>query len=281
MAAEQAIARRNIADMDEMVFEDREHRYGAYVLRKRYPIHLAIGTLITAAIALSGTFGPYLADKYDWFGKGEEAEETKTVSVSIKLEDLPPPPPVDEEKEPPPPPPDVPPPKVKTVAFQIPEPTPEEELDPEEDQTIVEVEELNEAPNIGLEDQEGEEFGVFTGEVDGEGEEFDVVVDKTPDPSEFIFADELPQPINMEDIKKLIGYPQIARDAGIQGNVVVRVLVDKKGNYRDHRMINQVHPILAKAVVSKLPQLRFTPAIQGGKPIQFWVNIPFNFKLID
>ncbi|MCI4668112.1 MAG: energy transducer TonB [Bacteroidia bacterium] len=279
MAAKNALA-PNLADLDEMVFEDRERRYGAYYLRQRYPMYLLIGTLITSFIALAGTFGPFIIDKYNLLGAGEEKAERKTVKVEIKLEDLPPPPPVD-DTPPPPPPPDIPPPKVATVAFQIPEPTPEEELDPEEDQTIVEVEELNEAPNIGLEDQEGEEFGVFTGEIDGEGEEFDVIVEKTPDPNEFIFAEQQPKPINMDDIKKLIGYPQIARDAGIEGNVVVRVLVDKKGNYKDHRVINQVHPILAKAVEAKLPNLKFTPAIQGGKPIQFWVNIPFNFKLID
>ncbi|MEO0895479.1 MAG: energy transducer TonB [Bacteroidota bacterium] len=269
------------ADLDQMVFEDKEKRYGGFFLRRNYPLHLAIATAITGIFALASTFGPYLADKYDWFGAGDEAKERKSVRVEIKLEDLPPPPPVDEETPPPPPPPDLPPPQVKTVAFQIPEPTPEEDLDPDDDPTIVEVEELNEAPNIGLEDQEGDDFGVFTGEIDGEGEEFDVIVEKTPDPNEFIFAEQQPQPVNMDDIKKLIGYPQIARDAGIEGNVVVRVLVDKKGNYKDHRVINQVHPILSKAVQKELPKLRFTPAIQGGKPIQFWVNIPFNFKLID
>ncbi|MEL6592497.1 MAG: energy transducer TonB, partial [Bacteroidota bacterium] len=78
-----------------------------------------------------------------------------------------------------------------------------------------------------------------------------------------------------------IGYPQIARDAGIEGNVVVRVLVDKRGNYDKHKIITQVHPILTKAVEEHISKLQFTPAIQGGKPIKFWVNIPFNFKLLN
>ncbi|MEL7340987.1 MAG: energy transducer TonB, partial [Bacteroidota bacterium] len=78
-----------------------------------------------------------------------------------------------------------------------------------------------------------------------------------------------------------IGYPQIARDAGIEGNVVVRVLVDKRGNYDKHKIITQVHPILTKAVEEHIAKLQFTPAIQGGKPIKFWVNIPFNFKLLN
>ncbi|MCB0855879.1 MAG: energy transducer TonB, partial [Bacteroidetes bacterium] len=264
--------------LDEMVFEGRERNYGAYFLRKRYPRHLSIGTIIISLIALLFTFGPLIAQR---FGLSEKKEEKRTISVTINMEDLPPPPAVDEDKPPPPPPPKVPPPQVKTVAFQIPEPTPEEELDPDEDQTIAEVEELQEAPNIGLEDKEGADEGFFDGEIDAEGEIPEVIVEQEPEINAFIFAEEEPTPVNMDDIKKLIGYPQIARDAGIEGNVVVRVLVDKKGNYDKHRIINQVHPILAKAVEEHVPKLKFTPAIQGGKPIKFWVNIPFNFKLLN
>ena len=264
--------------LDEMVFQDRERNYGAYFLRKRYPTYLTIGTIVTTIIALLFTFGPMLARS---FGLAEEKQEKRSISVTINMEDLPPPPAVDEDKPPPPPPPKVPPPQIKTVAFQIPEPTPEEELDPEEDQTIAEVEELQEAPNIGLEDKDGADEGFFDGEIDAEGEIPEVIVEQEPAMDAFIFAEEEPAPVNMDDIKKLIGYPQIARDAGIEGNVVVRVLVDKKGNYGKHRIINQVHPILAKAVEEHVPKLKFTPAIQGGKPIQFWVNIPFNFKLLN
>ncbi|MEO0585855.1 MAG: energy transducer TonB [Bacteroidota bacterium] len=268
------------ADLDDMVFEGRERGYGAFLLRKIYPKHLTLSTSIICALALIMTFGPFLANKYQLFG-AEEEESTKALAVTINMEDLPPPPPVDEETPPPPPPPQLPPPQVKTVAFQIPEPTPEEELDPEEDQTIAEIEELKEAPNIGLEDKEGADEGFFDGEIDADGDIPDVIVEQEPDINQFIFAEEEPSPINMADVQKLIGYPQIARDAGIQGSVVVRVLVGKKGQYKKHKIINQVHPILSKAVEKEIGKLRFSPAIQGGKPIEFWVNIPFNFKLID
>lgn len=266
------------ADMDEMVFEDRERRYGAFFLRKVYPKHLMIGTSIVSAIMLAYTFLPLTG-----IFAPEEKEEFKTVAVKITMEDLPPPPPLEEEdKPPPPPPPKVPPPQIKTVAFQIPEPTPEEELDPEEDQTIAEIDELKEAPAIGLEDKEGDDTGLFAGDFEeGEGDVPEVIVEQEPNINDFIFAEEEPKPVNMGDIQKLIGYPQIARDAGIEGNVVVRVLVDKAGNYNKHKIITQVHPILTKAVEEHIQKLKFTPAIQGGKPIKFWVNIPFNFKLLN
>ncbi|RMG18094.1 MAG: TonB family protein [Bacteroidetes bacterium] len=268
------------ADLDEMVFETRERSYGAYFLRKKYGRHLAIATGIIFFVFSSVVAVPRIMNE---LGLTEKEESVKAVKVQMSMEDLPPPPPIEEEKPPPPPPPKVPPPQVKTVAFKIPEPTPEEELDPEEEeQTIAEVEELKEAPNIGLEDKEGEDEGFFDGEIDSEGEIPEVIqAEPEPDINAFIFAEEEPKPINMGDIQKAIGYPQIARDAGIEGVVVVRVLVDELGNYSRHKVINQVHPILTKAVEEHVNKLKFTPAIQGGKPIKFWVNIPFNFKLLN
>ncbi len=265
------------ADLDEMVFDGRERGYGAYFLRKRYPRHLTVGLIIISLAFLLFTFGPIL---YRLSGIGESADKDKIIRVAMTMEDLPPPPPLEDDVPPPPPPPDLPPPEVKTVSFKIPEPTPADEV-PEE-ATITEIEELKEAPNIGLEDKEGDDnVAFFDGVEDGSGDIPQVIVSKEPDINAFIFAEEEPVPVNMEEIKKMIGYPQLARDAGIEGQVVVRVLVDKNGNYAKHRVINQVHPILAKACEEQLPKLKFTPAIQGGKPIQFWVNIPFNFKLLN
>lgn len=268
------------ADLDDMVFEGRERRYGAYLLRKKYPRHLSIATAAMVFVFVAFSVYPSIMRA---LGMEAEKQENKTIKVQMSMEDLPPPPPMDEEKPPPPPPPKVPPPQVKTVAFKIPEPTPEEELDPEEEeQTIAEIEELKEAPNIGLEDKEGEDEGFFDGEIDAEGDIPEVIVaEPEPDINAFIFADEEPKPTNMGNIQKSIGYPQIAKDAGIQGNVVVRVLVDELGNYNKHRVINEVHPILTKAVEKHISRLKFTPAIQGGKPIKFWVNIPFAFKLLN
>lgn len=267
------------ADLDEMVFEDRERKYGAYLLRKSYPRHLIISSGLVLVAFLLISAAPYIQRAL--YGDGEEDENANRV-VKLSMEDLPPPPALDEEKPPPPPPPKVPPPQIKTVAFKIPEPVPEEELEEEEEQTIAEIEELKEAPVIGFEDKEGDDdVGFFDGEIEGDGDVPEVVVEKEPDINAFVFAEEEPQPVNLADIQKAIGYPQIARDAGIEGNVVVRILVDEKGNYQRHKILNSVHPILEKAVEDKIAQLRFTPAIQGGKPIKFWVNVPFAFKLLN
>ncbi|MDX2249074.1 MAG: TonB family protein [Bacteroidia bacterium] len=276
--------RKNIsaltADLDEMVFTNREKGYGGFYLRKKYPIHLTVGTILIGTLALIMTFGPILRRS---IVPDTDIEKLRSIKVTINMDDLPPPPAIDEETPPPPPPPRIKPPEVRTVAFHIPEPAPEDEINPEEEQTIAEVAELKEAPSIGLEDKEGADEGFFTGENVELVQETvpEVIRDAEPPIEAFVFAESEPAPINMDEVKSLIGYPQIARDAGIHGNVVLRILVDKRGVYQRHKVINQVHPLLTEAIEAHIAKLKFTPAIQAGKPIPFWVNVPFSFVLIQ
>ena len=103
----------------------------------------------------------------------------------------------------------------------------------------------------------------------------------TPDPApdEFIFVDSPPKPLNMDRLVQEIGYPQEAVDNNVSGTVVIRVLVNENGEYKQHKVLSEVHPVLCKAVEEHAPKLRFTPAILEGKTVKFWVNVPFNFKL--
>ncbi|MDX2283861.1 MAG: TonB family protein [Bacteroidia bacterium] len=264
------------ADLDEMVFEERERRYGAYFLRKEYPGHLTAGTAIATVAALLISFGPLLMKTLNLI---KPAEKARQIAVNLRVEDLPSPPALDEDTPPPPLPPKVEPPQVRTVAFNIPVPAPDEEVKP--DETIQRQDSLKVAKNLGTQDIEGDDVLVsFDPSAFGDGEPEEIAVPETePKDNIFIVVEQEPVPINVDEIRKLIGYPQIAKDAGIEGNVVVRVLVDKRGAYVRHKVISQAHPVLSSAVEAQIGKLKFSPAIQGGKPIQFWVNIPFSFKL--
>jgi len=103
------------------------------------------------------------------------------------------------------------------------------------------------------------------------------------DPIAITQADNIkePTPINFEEIKKIIGYPAMAKEAEIEGRVIVRVLVDEKGNYIKHTVLKDPHPILTKAVTDKIDRLIFNPAIQNNKPIKGWITLPFHFSLLN
>lgn len=101
-----------------------------------------------------------------------------------------------------------------------------------------------------------------------------------PDPNVFVSVEKEPEALNFDSVRKNIGYPAIARDAGIEGNTVLRILVDNKGSYIKHQVIKAVHPILTKEIEKHVSSLRFNPAIKEGVNISFWMNVPFNFRLL-
>ncbi|MCS7189490.1 MAG: energy transducer TonB [Bacteroidia bacterium] len=103
--------------------------------------------------------------------------------------------------------------------------------------------------------------------------------EEIPDPFAQPNVTEEPQPLNLEEIKSLIQYPPLAKEAGIQGKVVVRILVDEEGKYLRHLVINSPHKFLTEAVEKELPNIRFSPARLDTIPVKYWVTIPFNFKL--
>lgn len=282
------------ADLDEIVFENREKRYGGYILRKEYTRYLFFAFLSVLAFFALATVGPILYEKY----LKDIGDDAGKVEVAVDLSNLPPPPPEEDKNTPPPPPPPPkqqntpPPPPVETKAFKIPEPKPKEMV--KEEQTIANIDSLKDKV-VDTKDQKGEKpvdanafvppdptpGGTGTGMPKPvQDEPKPTPPTKTePDPNKFVPVQKQPAAVNLGDIQKEIGYPTIAREGGIEGDVTLRILVDEEGNYVKHIVIKQVHPILLKAVEEHVRKVKFTPAIQGNKPIQFWVNVPFKFKL--
>lgn len=261
------------ADLTEMVFEDRGRAYGAYQLRKLYNQRLTLATVLGLGLFFAGITAPN-------FIKEEKVEMITARTIELpKQIDFPPiqeedeKPPIDIPKIEPPAPP-------RMVASLIPDPTPEDDL--EEDNTINDMETLLEAPNIGIDNIDGsDEVFIDIPDEEGTGQATVIEARETePSINDYVPGQE-PQPINMDDVKELVGYPEIALESEIQGMVVVRVLVDKDGKYRKHKVIKKAHPLLAEAVEKQIHKLSFTPAIQAGKPIMFWVNIPFRFNTLN
>jgi TonB family protein len=99
-----------------------------------------------------------------------------------------------------------------------------------------------------------------------------------PSIHEFVLVEREPAPINLDEVKRMIGYPAAAREAQIEGKVIVRILIDEQGNYLQNSVLIDPHPLLTKAVVAYVPKIKFSPAIQDGHPVKFWITLPFDFK---
>lgn len=73
-------------------------------------------------------------------------------------------------------------------------------------------------------------------------------------------------------------YPELAQKAGIEAQVVVKVLINTRGEVED-ALILKGHPLFDAAALTAARQFRFTPAEQRDRKVKVWISIPFNFRL--
>jgi periplasmic protein TonB len=75
-------------------------------------------------------------------------------------------------------------------------------------------------------------------------------------------------------------YPQLARDAGIEGTVAIRVLVTEEGKVAEAIVLSSdVTPAMDQAAIKAALKCKFRPAKQRTVPVKAHVMIPFQFKL--
>jgi len=100
--------------------------------------------------------------------------------------------------------------------------------------------------------------------------------DVLPPPNTYVWAEQYPEAIT--EVTPI--YPAIARDAGVEGLVIVNVLVGKTGRVLDARLDpkRQV-PMLNESALEAARQWVFTPALANGRPVAVWTAIPFNYRL--
>ena len=75
-------------------------------------------------------------------------------------------------------------------------------------------------------------------------------------------------------------YPQLALEAGEQGSVGIRAVVEPNGRPSNVRLARSSgHRRLDMAALAAAKKYRFTPATQNGQPIRFVYTFNLNFRL--
>ncbi|MFC1620096.1 energy transducer TonB [Candidatus Neomarinimicrobiota bacterium] len=97
----------------------------------------------------------------------------------------------------------------------------------------------------------------------------------------FIAYDEPPAPIGgYEAIGRAIIYPDIAREAGIEGTVVVQIYVSERGFVEEVVVLKGVPMTgLDEAAIRGIKRVRFKPAKQRDRKIGVWISVVVNFRL--
>lgn len=89
-----------------------------------------------------------------------------------------------------------------------------------------------------------------------------------------IFVERLPEVTT----KQQPVYPEPARRAGIEGLVLVRVLVDTTGSVERLFLVQSI-PDLDVAALDAVQKWKFIPAASHGTPLKVWVMAPVRFRL--
>ncbi len=75
-------------------------------------------------------------------------------------------------------------------------------------------------------------------------------------------------------------YPLAARRRGLQGVVLLEVLIDVNGKVRNLRLAESSgHNSLDQAALQSVRTWLFSPGTVGGKPQEMWVKVPVRFEL--
>ena len=176
--------------------------------------------------------------------------------VQMQVSDLAAPPPLSQ---------DTPPPQVQVApavappAAAIPVPVPDAEAPKE--QTIMSQEEIA-TSTPGVSEDVGSQIVVAPSE------------DELPKFGDYVYVEELPEAVT----RVTPVYPDLAREAGVDGTVMVQALVGKDGKVKDVRVVKSI-PMLDENAKVAVRKWVFKPALSNNKPVAVWVGVPVKFSL--
>jgi protein TonB len=85
------------------------------------------------------------------------------------------------------------------------------------------------------------------------------------------------QPTVIGDVR--IPYPEDARSRGIEGTVVLSVLVDEAGRVRTVKVVSGPGGGLDQAAAKAVERIRFRPALRRGQPVAAQITYRYTFLL--
>jgi len=234
--------------------------YGAFELKRTYQKHLGLAVIIAGVLHVA-VIGGFLL----YSSISSRVPEAKGVVRIKSIAELAPPPSVSQTQVPQM---AVAAPAVAPPSIGIPEAVPDEEA-PEE-VTIATQEELGKIADMSA--------SSIIGGGGGDSIAIEIPVEEyLPSQEEFVPYDEPPVPLNEVTYE----YPPLAKQAGIEGTVWIKALVDKKGNVRDAIVFKPSGSSAGFEEVAREGafKIKYKPAISNNQPVAVWVVYKVDFKL--
>ena len=113
---------------------------------------------------------------------------------------------------------------------------------------------------------------------EGFGEGDSLVIDASgfglPGADDYVAFEKAPELVSMDPPI----YPDLAREAGVEGTILLRVLVGEDGFVKDMFVIQSI-PMLDESAADAVWTAVFKPALQKDRPVAVWMVIPLEFSL--
>ena len=270
----------------DLIFEGRNHEYGAYKLRKGTPKRNVYSIIVIAVLAAL-LVGVYVAksayDKYQAAHAKNEAvtelsalNQPKQKKAEVKRKEI-----VEPEKK------EVVKEVKSSIKFTAPVIKKDNEVKPEEEmKTQAELMQTNTA--IGALDVKGNsDNGEILKVTQRVADEPVKPAEEKPEVENKVFevVEQMPSfpggaGALMKYLSENIKYPVVAQENGVQGRVVVSFVVERDGSITDVKVARSVDPSLdreAMRVVRSMPH--WIPGKQNGSAVRVKYNVPVSFRL--
>ena len=105
-----------------------------------------------------------------------------------------------------------------------------------------------------------------------------IKLNKSDIPDKLAPVDKTPKPLNLKDA--IPKYTEEARRNNVTGKVHLRILVGTDGAIKKIKVISGLPDGLTEQAIRAASKLKFNPAINEGKPVEYWTSISMIFSLI-
>lgn len=96
----------------------------------------------------------------------------------------------------------------------------------------------------------------------------------------YVVVEQMPEMIGgLASLQKEIKYPQMARNAGIEGRVIIQFIVNEQGQVENPQIIRGIGGGCDEEALRAVKLAQFKPGKQRGEPVRVQYSLPIVFKL--
>ncbi len=243
-------------ERNEVVFEKKNKKYGAFILRKNYSKNIILAFICTAIVVTTFAMIPLTQALLK---PAPKKLKLKAIAIVTDVQDIPPP---EEDKKIE----EIQQPKIATQQLTEFAPSPKDDVDP--------INPFDELIAAGTKNQKGDNEPLPMDEDPTGGE--DPRGGKSKGNS-FKGFQATPRYLGKGTVEDYIAANVDPASLEKEGAIVVQYVVSAQGKISDVKIIKGLNQQLNDEVLRVVKTLKYKPALQNGNPVPFAVQVPLSF----